>query len=243
MACDQVLGKVDGVIAKVYHCEIQGPSAANQFYLQVSHIGSFAHATPTHAVLQVLVACGIAYRGLDLPDVAQVINYDVPLSLADYARRLGRTGRAGRPGTAVTLVTPSDGSAVALLVAVLRAGGQQAPDWLTSLADGTSESTVASAAAGDGQSDGGSSSASSNASDAGLQPFDPTDHQEVPATGKLQKAVLQRAHADEQHEQQTIASRRRKPMRHRGPTIQGNTMFSVSSRGKQQVQFGSYLEQ
>ncbi|WIA39002.1 hypothetical protein OEZ86_005153 [Tetradesmus obliquus] len=89
-----------------------------------------------YGVTQVLVACGIGYRGLDLPDVSQVVNFDVPLSLAEYARRLGRAGRAGRPGVGTTLVTPSDGAAVAALVAVLRAGGQAVPDWLLSVAEG-----------------------------------------------------------------------------------------------------------
>jgi superfamily II DNA/RNA helicase len=68
--------------------------------------------------------------------VYQVINFDVPLSLAEYARRLGRAGRAGRPGVGTTLVTPGDGAAVAALVAVLRAGGQAVPDWLLSVAEG-----------------------------------------------------------------------------------------------------------
>jgi superfamily II DNA/RNA helicase len=70
----------------------------------------------------------------------QVVNFDVPLSLAEYARRLGRAGRAGRPGVGTTLVTPGDGAAVAALVAVLRAGGQAVPDWLLSLAEGGSSS-------------------------------------------------------------------------------------------------------
>ncbi|KAF8064654.1 DED1 [Scenedesmus sp. PABB004] len=89
-----------------------------------------------YGVTPVLVASGAAARGLDLPDVAAVISYDAPLSVADYARRLGRAGRGGRPGAATTLLTPGDAAAAAGLAAVLRAGGGAPPDWLAALAEG-----------------------------------------------------------------------------------------------------------
>lgn len=91
-----------------------------------------------YGVTQMLVVCGSAYRGLDLPDVALVVNYEVPLSLAEYARRVGRAGREGKPGSASTLITPLDSTKVAPLVALLKAGGQPVPEWLAALADGTS---------------------------------------------------------------------------------------------------------
>jgi superfamily II DNA/RNA helicase len=68
--------------------------------------------------------------------LSQVVNFDVPISLAEYARRLGRAGRAGRAGVGTTLVTPGDAAAVAALVAVMRAGGQAVPEWLLSVAEG-----------------------------------------------------------------------------------------------------------
>ncbi|MGO7624524.1 helicase-related protein, partial [Rhizobium ruizarguesonis] len=44
-------------------------------------------------------------RGLDIPDVSHVFNFDVPINSEDYVHRIGRTGRAGRSGAAFTLVT------------------------------------------------------------------------------------------------------------------------------------------
>ncbi|GLK75626.1 DEAD/DEAH box helicase [Methylopila jiangsuensis] len=59
--------------------------------------------------VDLLVASDVAARGLDIPDVSHVINYDVPIHPEDYVHRIGRTGRAGRTGVAITLVAPSDG--------------------------------------------------------------------------------------------------------------------------------------
>ena len=58
--------------------------------------------------LQLLVASDVAARGLDIPDVSHVFNYDVPIHSEDYVHRIGRTGRAGRSGKAFTIVTKSD---------------------------------------------------------------------------------------------------------------------------------------
>ena len=58
--------------------------------------------------LQLLVASDVAARGLDIPDVSHVFNFDVPIHAEDYVHRIGRTGRAGRSGKAFTLVDKSD---------------------------------------------------------------------------------------------------------------------------------------
>lgn len=57
---------------------------------------------------QVLVATDLAARGLDVPHIELVINYDMPQCPEDYLHRIGRTARAGASGKAVSLVTPSD---------------------------------------------------------------------------------------------------------------------------------------
>ena len=58
--------------------------------------------------IQLLVASDVAARGLDIPKVSHVFNFDVPIHAEDYVHRIGRTGRAGRSGKAFTLVTKSD---------------------------------------------------------------------------------------------------------------------------------------
>lgn len=55
-----------------------------------------------------LVATDVAARGLDIPDVSHVINYDIPLDPEGYVHRIGRTARAGKSGTAITFVTPRE---------------------------------------------------------------------------------------------------------------------------------------
>ncbi|KAK6797002.1 hypothetical protein RDI58_004703 [Solanum bulbocastanum] len=56
----------------------------------------------------VLVASDVAGRGIDIPDVAHVINYDMPNKLEAYTHRIGRTGRAGKTGVATTFLTLQD---------------------------------------------------------------------------------------------------------------------------------------
>ena len=57
---------------------------------------------------KLLVASDVAARGLDIPDVSHVFNFDVPIHAEDYVHRIGRCGRAGRKGWAITLVTKKD---------------------------------------------------------------------------------------------------------------------------------------
>ncbi|MFT4039584.1 MAG: helicase-related protein, partial [Thermomicrobiales bacterium] len=57
---------------------------------------------------EMLIATDVAARGLDIPDVSHVINYDIPESAEAYVHRIGRTGRAGRAGEAITLITPRE---------------------------------------------------------------------------------------------------------------------------------------
>lgn len=76
--------------------------------------------------LKLLVASDVAARGLDIPDVSHVFNFDVPIHAEDYVHRIGRTGRAGRSGKAFTIVTKAD---VKALGAIEKMIGNNV-DWL-----------------------------------------------------------------------------------------------------------------
>jgi superfamily II DNA/RNA helicase len=71
-----------------------------------------------------LVASDVAARGLDIPDVSHVVNYDVPIHADDYVHRIGRTGRAGRTGTSLTIASRADQR---YLDAVLKLIGKDIP--------------------------------------------------------------------------------------------------------------------
>ncbi|PKI17383.1 DEAD/DEAH box helicase [Colwellia sp. 12G3] len=62
----------------------------------------------TEGKVRVLVATDVAARGLDIPDLAYVVNFHLPFLPEDYVHRVGRTGRAGKSGTAISLVSPKD---------------------------------------------------------------------------------------------------------------------------------------
>ncbi|WP_224817025.1 DEAD/DEAH box helicase [Hasllibacter sp. MH4015] len=67
-----------------------------------------------------LVASDVAARGLDIPNVSHVINYDVPSHAEDYVHRIGRTGRAGKTGVAITLCVPSDEKYLSAIEALIK---------------------------------------------------------------------------------------------------------------------------
>src|SRR5690606_2611484 len=58
--------------------------------------------------IDAVIATNVAARGLDIPEITHVVNYDVPQNLEEYVHRIGRTGRAGRDGKAITLVCEWD---------------------------------------------------------------------------------------------------------------------------------------
>jgi superfamily II DNA/RNA helicase len=60
--------------------------------------------------IQILITTDLLARGLDIPHVNHVVNYELPYKSEDFLHRIGRTARAGREGSAITFVTPSDGT-------------------------------------------------------------------------------------------------------------------------------------
>jgi superfamily II DNA/RNA helicase len=73
-----------------------------------------------------LIASDVAARGLDIPDVSHIFNFDVPFHADDYVHRIGRTGRAGRSGTAISIVAGPDSKSVAAIEKLI---GQTIP-WM-----------------------------------------------------------------------------------------------------------------
>jgi superfamily II DNA/RNA helicase len=65
--------------------------------------------------ITLLIASDVAARGLDIPDVSHVFNFDIPHHAEDYVHRIGRTGRAGRSGAAFTIVSSADGKSLAAI--------------------------------------------------------------------------------------------------------------------------------
>jgi superfamily II DNA/RNA helicase len=88
--------KLDGIKAAICHRD-KTQGARNKALEQFSE-----------GKVRVLVATDVAARGLDIPDLAYVVNFHLPFLAEDYVHRVGRTGRAGKSGTAISLVSPKD---------------------------------------------------------------------------------------------------------------------------------------
>jgi superfamily II DNA/RNA helicase len=69
--------------------------------------------------VSLLIASDVAARGLDIPDVSHIFNFDVPFHADDYVHRIGRTGRAGRSGIAISIVTGADSKSVAAIESLI----------------------------------------------------------------------------------------------------------------------------
>eukprot|EP00126_Sphaerothecum_destruens_P008279 Sdes_comp20160_c0_seq2m13309 len=81
----------------------------------------------------ILVATAVAARGLDIPNVTHVINYDLPNEIEEYVHRIGRTGRVGNLGVATSLFNEKNKNIVRDLVELLHDSNQEVPSWLESL--------------------------------------------------------------------------------------------------------------
>ncbi|THU65407.1 hypothetical protein C4D60_Mb05t03300 [Musa balbisiana] len=79
----------------------------------------------------ILVATDVAARGLDIPHVSHVINFDLPNDIDDYVHRIGRTGRAGKSGLATAFFNENNSSLARPLAELMQESSQEVPDWLS----------------------------------------------------------------------------------------------------------------
>ncbi|WFD22510.1 RNA helicase [Malassezia equina] len=82
----------------------------------------------------ILVATAVAARGLDIPNVTHVVNYDLPSDIDDYVHRIGRTGRAGNVGHATAFFNRNNRNIVRDLIKLLQEANQEVPSWLEMVA-------------------------------------------------------------------------------------------------------------
>jgi superfamily II DNA/RNA helicase len=189
-----------------------------------------------------LAASDVAARGLDIPDVSHIFNYDVPIHPEDYIHRIGRTGRAGREGFAAMLVTPKDHKALKAIERMLK---QEIP-WIDGPAAEPAPRESAEARPngnGNGKHRRGNRSRR-NKRPAG--PGAPASHQSHPA--KPQAPVAQRSAApqngnggkrderrnDHHKHQQHHSERKGSPVVHGAPAERPQGNASQPHRGKQQ---------
>ncbi|KAL4380316.1 hypothetical protein AHAS_Ahas04G0021300 [Arachis hypogaea] len=79
----------------------------------------------------ILVATDVAARGLDIPHVAHVVNFDLPNDIDDYVHRIGRTGRAGKKGLATAFFNDNNASLARSLAELMQEANQEVPAWLS----------------------------------------------------------------------------------------------------------------
>lgn len=82
----------------------------------------------------ILVATAVAARGLDIPNVTHVVNYDLPTDIDDYVHRIGRTGRAGNTGIATAFFNRGNRGVVRDLLELLKEANQEVPSFLEAIA-------------------------------------------------------------------------------------------------------------
>jgi superfamily II DNA/RNA helicase len=181
-----------------------------------------------------LAASDVAARGLDIPEVSHIFNYDVPIHPEDYIHRIGRTGRAGREGFAAMLVTPKDYKALKAIEKLLR---QEIP-WIDG-AHGEAEQSEAAEArpnANGKHRRGGRSRRGKRPQGSGAQASHPSRHQ-APSSNEAKKRDERRhdtRHDQHKHHHHHPGERKGGHVVHGAPAERPAPQAHQPSRSKQQ---------
>lgn len=110
----------------------------------------------------VMVATDVASRGLDIPNVTNVVNYDLPTNIDDYVHRIGRTGRAGNEGAALSLVNEKNSGIIRELRDLLEENDQTIPGWMNQMCQYTGRGSGRGGRGGGGGRRGGGGGGGNN---------------------------------------------------------------------------------
>ena len=108
--CDELVGRLQAKHIAVDTIHGDRPQASRLKALEAFKAGE----------IEILVATDVAARGLDIDDLPQVVNYDLPLVAEDYIHRIGRTGRAGASGEAISLVCADEAPLLGAIETLLK---------------------------------------------------------------------------------------------------------------------------
>ena len=162
--------------------------------------------------ISLLAASDVAARGLDIPDVSHIFNFDVPITPEDYIHRIGRTGRAGKEGYAATLVTASDLEAVRAIEKLCREkiewlGGEPSQE---DIDEGRRAGVLARRAGGRTSSGGGRTSSRRGGDRTSRPEASGQDEKKSPRRSRSAGDKPQRSETVAQQQNETQAPRRRR---------------------------------
>jgi len=130
----------------------KGADSLEDFLLERGHPVSSIHGDKTQkeredalnnfrtAHTPILVATAVAARGLDIPHVKHVINFDLPTDVEEYVHRIGRTGRMGNVGMATSFFNDKNRNLVRDLINLIVESKQQLPEWLEEMSNDSKQS-------------------------------------------------------------------------------------------------------
>ena len=137
----QLLNSISG-LTLVFVETKRGADALEEFLIRQEYPATSIHGDRTQPEREdalrsfrsgrtpIMVATDVAARGLDIPNVTHVINFDLPNEIDDYVHRIGRTGRAGNAGLATALINEKNRNIVRDLTELLSEAGQEVPPFL-----------------------------------------------------------------------------------------------------------------